>query len=182
MKPEHVAPYKEAVYVASLTAGAPCRTKWMPSTATLRNTWAAGKSLLAIWAISVRALSDTDHIWRYTGYQGFDTVSRQLRSDPLLVAHEARIAPMLQHRRNWLTQAFTFWQNHIDWATSDSVYELRTYQLQPGHLLEWERIWCVMATDKQAPRSRGASSLYRAARCMVLALGRTASRVSPVEV
>lgn len=49
---------------------------------------------------------------------------------------------MLQHRRNWLTQAFTFWQN-TDWDLGDGVYELRTYQLQPGHLLEWERIWYV---------------------------------------
>lgn len=84
----------------------------------------------------------TDHIWRYTGYEGFDKISREFRSDPLLLEHDARIAPMLQHRRNWLTQAFTFWQN-ADGAVGDGVYELRTYQLQPGHLLEWERIWYV---------------------------------------
>lgn len=70
-------------------------------------------------------------------------MSREFRTDPVLIEYRQRMAPLLQHRRNWLTQAFTFWKNHLDWAKTDSVYELRTYQLQPGHLLEWERIWYV---------------------------------------
>ncbi|CCU99222.1 unnamed protein product [Malassezia sympodialis ATCC 42132] len=94
------------------------------------------------WEVVVGDMGHFYHVWRYAGYEGFDKVSREFRSDPLLIEHHEHIAPMLQHRRNWLTQAFTFWQN-TDWDLGDGVYELRTYQLQPGHLLEWERIWYV---------------------------------------
>ncbi|WFD20013.1 hypothetical protein MCAP1_002257 [Malassezia caprae] len=125
VKPEHVVPYKQAVENMARQVDAK---------------YGGAAEHKGSFEVMVGDMGHFYHIWRYTGYEGFDKISRELRSDPMLIEHDAHIAPMLQHRRNWLTQAFTFWQN-TELALGDGVYELRTYQLQPGRLLEWERIW-----------------------------------------
>lgn len=51
-----------------------------------------------------------------------------------------RIAPALQSHSTWLTQAFTFWKPTLP-APATGIYELRTYHLKPGNLLQWERDW-----------------------------------------
>lgn len=51
--------------------------------------------------------------------------------------------PLTYGRQNWITQAFTFWNPTLPPKNLDSIYELRTYFLKPGNLLEWERDWLV---------------------------------------
>lgn len=57
-----------------------------------------------------------------------------------------RICQTLASRSNWLTQEFAFWETappHTS-AAPHPIYELRTYHLKPGVLLEWESNWYVL--------------------------------------
>lgn len=62
------------------------------------------------------------------------------RTDTLWKEFESKLRPMLIKRENQICLEFAFW------ATSKpkfdgGVYELRTYLLKPGRMLEWEQNW-----------------------------------------
>ena len=50
------------------------------------------------------------------------------------------ILPLIQSRSNQLCQEFAFWQTAQPQQLG-GLYELRTYTLRPGALLEWEHEW-----------------------------------------
>lgn len=80
----------------------------------------------------------SDHIWQYDGYAGYDA-HRALNSKRSQELDQA-LRPLLSSRSNWITQEFAFWPTCKPRVT-DGLYELRTYHLKPGHLLEWEQHW-----------------------------------------
>lgn len=51
--------------------------------------------------------------------------------------------PHLQSRAMQLNQEFAFFPTAPPHAQG-GLFELRTYQLQPGALLEWENVWYVL--------------------------------------
>lgn len=69
------------------------------------------------------------------------------------------ILPLVSRRQNWLTEAFTLWTPALEYRDPTKIYELRTYHLKPGHLLEWERDWYVHLSDPGAPGSKHAAPL-----------------------
>ncbi len=113
--------------------------------------------LLASWRHHVGALDTFTHIWQYDGYAGYDRARLALADSPLHAELEGKLAECLLSRDNALGQEFAFWptakkvnkektpaggvertqqQKEQDW-----LFELRTYQLKPGMLLEWETHW-----------------------------------------
>lgn len=50
--------------------------------------------------------------------------------------------PHLNSRASQLTQEFAFFPTTPP-QEKGGVFELRSYQLKPGTLLEWENTWCV---------------------------------------
>lgn len=102
------------------------------------------------------------HIWEYNNYPGYietqkllrkDVVSRNwtdfshmAANDSALQRYQAflrQLAPMLRSRQNQMLLEFAFWQGSTQPAPSaeESIYELRSYLLKPGKLLEWETEW-----------------------------------------
>ncbi|WFD31405.1 hypothetical protein MSPP1_002440 [Malassezia sp. CBS 17886] len=92
------------------------------------------------WEVIVGDMGNFYHIWKYQGYAGYDKVLRD-RANPLQMELQSQLLPLIERRRNWLTQAFTFWTPGLPCRAPNSIFELRTYHLKPGHLLEWERDW-----------------------------------------
>lgn len=82
----------------------------------------------------------SDHIWEYGGYAGYDTSMAALSKSTILSEMYAAIRPLIKGRTNFLCQEFAFWPTAEPQAKG-GVYELRTYHLQPGKLLEWEQHW-----------------------------------------
>jgi hypothetical protein len=105
-----------------------------------------------------------DHIWDYDGYGGYDASSAALQSSEVRQSSctvesiytdalhsypkeykvfTRKLRQTLAARSNWLTQEFAFWETAAphESATPDPIYELRTYHLKPGMLLEWESSW-----------------------------------------
>ncbi|PWN46696.1 NIPSNAP-domain-containing protein [Violaceomyces palustris] len=96
--------------------------------------------LTGSWEVTVGDLETFYHIWEYDGYAGFDQAHLALSKDPAFQKFQSSIRQLLSDRSNWLTQEFSFWPSSPP-RTTNGLYELRTYHLKPGHLLEWEQHW-----------------------------------------
>lgn len=96
--------------------------------------------LTGSWEVVVGDLETFYHIWEYDGYAGYDKAEAALRQDADFEQFTKQLRPLLSNRSNWLTQEFSFWPSSPP-RTTNGLYELRTYHLKPGHLLEWEQHW-----------------------------------------
>ncbi|GAA5900290.1 hypothetical protein JCM6882_002298 [Rhodosporidiobolus microsporus] len=99
--------------------------------------------LTGSWEIVVGELDTFVHVWEYEGSAGFEQTKGAIReSRGHLETFNHEILPLLQSRTSQLNREFRFWQTSPP-ATKGGLYELRTYQLKPGALLEWEHEWRV---------------------------------------
>lgn len=117
-------------------------------------------ALLGSWHVHIGEQDTFFHIWRHESYAAYDAAHALGSPASLIYAElEPRLAPTLRQRSNWLAQEFAFWPTvtqvpkaqhfekmhgivpaphliHQDW-----IFELRTYHLKPGSLLEWSSYW-----------------------------------------
>ncbi|KAI5474856.1 NIPSNAP family protein [Pseudohyphozyma bogoriensis] len=99
--------------------------------------------LFGSWEIVVGEVDTFVHIWEYEGLPGFESVKNKVKnSQGHLEFFNHDILPLVQRRTSQLCQEFAFWQSAAP-AVNGGIYELRSYDLQPGKLLEWEHEWRV---------------------------------------
>ncbi|KAH9486253.1 Protein NipSnap-like protein 2 [Psilocybe cubensis] len=79
------------------------------------------------------------HILEYENYAGYDKTTQLVRSTEHLEAYRAML-PFLTSRTTQLNQEFAILPTAPPHAEG-GIFELRTYQLKPGTLLEWENTW-----------------------------------------
>lgn len=96
------------------------------------------------------------HILEYENYAGFDKATQIIRNSEVwfpyitprsllksflkhLAAYKAML-PFINGRSSQLNQEFAFLPTAPPHAEG-GVFELRSYQLKPGTLLEWENAW-----------------------------------------
>lgn len=79
------------------------------------------------------------HILEYENYAGFDKAWEKIRGSEHERAYKA-LLPHLVSRNAQLNQEFAFMPTAPPHARG-GIFELRTYQLNPGTLLEWENTW-----------------------------------------
>ncbi|VDB87517.1 unnamed protein product [Peniophora sp. CBMAI 1063] len=79
------------------------------------------------------------HILEYENHAGFDRTWNKLLNSEHAKAHDA-LRPYLRARSTQLTQEFAFLPTSPPHAEG-GIFELRSYQLNPGALLEWELTW-----------------------------------------
>ncbi|KAF9206175.1 hypothetical protein BGZ49_002880 [Haplosporangium sp. Z 27] len=80
------------------------------------------------------------HIWEFDGYLGHSQEMDRLRRDPVYQKFLKDLRPMLLSRDNQICLEFAFWKSRPP-VDLGGVYEMRTYLLKPGNLLEWETNW-----------------------------------------
>jgi len=91
------------------------------------------------WEVIVGDLDCFVHITEYENYAGYDRSSQLIAGSE----HESRrkaLLPLLTSRSLQLNQEFAFLPSSPPRAKG-GIFELRTYQLKPGTLLEWETTW-----------------------------------------
>ncbi|KAM0746897.1 NIPSNAP-domain-containing protein [Meredithblackwellia eburnea MCA 4105] len=99
--------------------------------------------LLGSWEIVVGEVDTFVHIWEYEGLPGFEITKAAVKeSKGHLEFFNHDILPLVQSRTSQLNQEFNFWQSAPP-EVRGGIYELRTYTLKPGALLEWEHEWRV---------------------------------------
>ncbi|KAI9202855.1 NIPSNAP-domain-containing protein [Polychytrium aggregatum] len=96
--------------------------------------------LFGSWTTEIGDLDQAVHVWEYNHYPGYTETKALLAQDLAHREFEKKLRPMLRQRKNQIMLEFAFWAGSPP-AAHGGVYELRTYQLKPGRLLEWETEW-----------------------------------------
>uniref|UniRef100_A0A8D3BVS6 Nipsnap homolog 2 n=1 Tax=Scophthalmus maximus TaxID=52904 RepID=A0A8D3BVS6_SCOMX len=81
------------------------------------------------------------HLWRYRGgYPALTEVMNKLRQNKDFMDYRSERGKMLLSRRNQLLLEFSFWNEPVP-RSGPNIYELRSYQLRPGTMIEWGNYW-----------------------------------------
>ena len=82
----------------------------------------------------------TVHIWEYQRYHGYHSSLHNISSHPEYPEFESKLTSLITSKKISLMQEFSFWPTtpprHLG-----GIFELRSYTLHPGNLLEWETHW-----------------------------------------
>ncbi|KAJ3393889.1 hypothetical protein HDU84_000852 [Entophlyctis sp. JEL0112] len=96
--------------------------------------------LFGSWQTEIGNVDQVVHIWQYDNYPGYDG-SMELRvRDAARNEFMRKLRPMIVSRKNQIMLEFDFWYTSEP-AKLGGIYELRTYNLKPGRLLEWKSEW-----------------------------------------
>jgi len=79
------------------------------------------------------------HILEYENYAGYDKTVELIRNSEHASSYKA-LLPYVTSRSTQLAQEFAFFPTAPPHAQG-GIFELRSYQLKPGTLLEWENTW-----------------------------------------
>jgi len=95
--------------------------------------------LTGSWETLVGQQDTFIHILEYENYGGYDHTTELIRGSP----HEKdfkELLPYLTSRNLQLNQEFAFFPSSPP-HEEGGIFELRSYQLRPGALLQWETAW-----------------------------------------
>ncbi|WVQ94302.1 hypothetical protein IAU59_001381 [Kwoniella sp. CBS 9459] len=100
--------------------------------------------LTGSWESIVGTVGEFTHILEYEGYKGYDETIRALRHSKEMSSLHNDILPFIQSRQHQIISEFSFWPSsppHDSGYPDGGIFEMRSYQLQPGKLLDWEYAW-----------------------------------------
>ncbi|OWZ79082.1 nipsnap family protein [Cryptococcus neoformans Bt85] len=109
-----------------------------------RNGQLGGVKLMGSWESIVGDVGSFTHVLEYEGYKGFDATRRAIAADKGMSALQSDLLPHLASRQHQLLSEFSFWPSsppHDSGYPDGGIFEMRSYLLQPGKLLEWEYAW-----------------------------------------
>ncbi|KAJ2613018.1 hypothetical protein EV177_002715 [Coemansia sp. RSA 1804] len=98
--------------------------------------------LVGSWETDIGDLDTAIHVWEYQGYPALSEAYTLYKTESAYRELHQRLLPLLRKRNSQVMLEFKFWQTHPP-VTKGGVYELRSYMLKPGTLLEWEQNWRV---------------------------------------
>ncbi|GAW26170.1 putative nipsnap family protein [Rosellinia necatrix] len=96
--------------------------------------------LVGSWRTEVGDCDTFVHIWEYQRYQGYHESLNTISKQPGYDEFTAKLKTLLKHKQTSLMQEFSFWPTTSP-RKLGGVFELRSYTLHPGNLLEWETHW-----------------------------------------
>ncbi|KAH7104862.1 NIPSNAP-domain-containing protein [Auriculariales sp. MPI-PUGE-AT-0066] len=95
--------------------------------------------LTGSWETVVGETDQFVHILEFENYGGYDRTTQLIRESQHAEAYRA-LLPFVNSRTHQLNQEFAFFPTAPP-HSQGGIFELRTYQLKPGVLLEWEHTW-----------------------------------------
>jgi len=95
------------------------------------------------------------HLWRYSdGYNSFKQSNLRLAQEDWYQDMWMERSKMLTKRTNQLLYEFSFW-NEIVAREGPNIYELRSYHLKPGTMIEWANNWARGIQKRQKQEAVG---------------------------
>nr|XP_056715027.1 protein NipSnap homolog 1 [Euleptes europaea] len=89
------------------------------------------------------------HLWRFSGgYPALMECMNKLRQNQSYRDFQKERSKMLLSRRNQLLLEFSFWNEPLPRA-GPNIYELRSYKLKPGTMIEWGNNWARAIKHRQ---------------------------------
>lgn len=80
------------------------------------------------------------HIWEYQRYQGYHESIHNIANHPESAEIDRKLRSLIVSKKKSLMQEFSFWPTTPP-RKLGGIFELRSYTLHPGNLLEWETHW-----------------------------------------
>ncbi|PKS09585.1 hypothetical protein jhhlp_004202 [Lomentospora prolificans] len=111
--------------------------KWYPKMAGVENNKV---HLVGSWRTEVGDCDTFVHIWEYQRYQGYHESRNLIASHPEYPDFNKKLRTLIKSQNSSLMQEFSFWPTTPP-RQLGGVFELRSYTLHPGNLLEWETHW-----------------------------------------
>uniref|UniRef100_A0A673BTH7 Nipsnap homolog 2 n=1 Tax=Sphaeramia orbicularis TaxID=375764 RepID=A0A673BTH7_9TELE len=103
--------------------------------------WCYPCELVGTWNTWYGEQDQAVHLWRYRGgYPALTEVMNKLRQNKVFMDYRKKRGTMLLSRRNQLLLEFSFWNEPVP-RPGPNIYELRSYQLRPGTMIEWGNYW-----------------------------------------
>ncbi|KAF6803941.1 nipsnap family protein [Colletotrichum musicola] len=96
--------------------------------------------LVGSWRTEVGDCNTFVHIWEYQRYQGYHESIHSIGSHPQFSEFDKKLKSLIASKKTSLMQEFSFWPTTPP-RQLGGVFELRSYTLHPGNLLEWETHW-----------------------------------------
>lgn len=96
--------------------------------------------LVGSWRTEVGDCDTFVHIWEYQRYSGYHASLHSIQNHPEFPAFDAKLKTLINSKKTSLMQEFRFWPTTPP-RQLGGVFELRSYTLHPGNLLEWETHW-----------------------------------------
>ncbi|KOS20976.1 Protein NipSnap -like protein 1 [Escovopsis weberi] len=96
--------------------------------------------LVGSWRTEVGDCDTFVHIWEYQRYQGYHESRYSISHHPDFRDFNQKLSGLINSKNISLMQEFSFWPTTPP-RQLGGVFELRSYTLHPGNLLEWETHW-----------------------------------------
>ncbi|KAI9846023.1 MAG: hypothetical protein M1838_001473 [Thelocarpon superellum] len=111
--------------------------KWYPRMASMEENKV---HLVGSWRTEVGDCDTFVHIWEYQRYHGYHASLHSISRHPEFPAFDAQLKQLISSKNTSLMQEFSFWPTTAP-RSLGGLFELRSYTLHPGNLLEWETHW-----------------------------------------
>ncbi|KAF2642915.1 NIPSNAP-domain-containing protein [Massarina eburnea CBS 473.64] len=96
--------------------------------------------LVGSWRTEVGDCDTFVHIWEYQRYEGYHSSLNNIQHHPEFPQFDSKLKKLINSKRTSLMQEFSFWPTTPP-RRLGGIFELRSYTLHPGNLLEWETHW-----------------------------------------
>ena len=108
-----------------------------------------GCDLMASWTVKVGDMDQCVHLWRYTGgFSKIDQTHTLLATDQDYNKLQNEQLQFLRSRHLQYVLAFSYWPK-ITPRESGNIYEMRSYRLKPGTMIEWGNNWARAINFRQ---------------------------------
>lgn len=100
-----------------------------------------GAELAGSWTVEIGDQDEAIHLWKYPGgYPVLNNATQIYRTDQDFIEYRINRNKMLRSRKNQILLAFSFWGD-VQPRQGKWIYELRSYTLKPGTMIEWGNNW-----------------------------------------
>ncbi|KAJ5111134.1 hypothetical protein N7532_001669 [Penicillium argentinense] len=97
-------------------------------------------NLVGSWRTQVGDNDTFIHIWEYQRYEGYHASLHNISQHPEFRDFDHKLKSLIKSKKTSLMQEFSFWPTTPP-RRLGGLFELRSYTLHPGNLLEWETHW-----------------------------------------
>lgn len=112
-------------------------SKWYPRMAQMEENRV---NLVGSWRTQVGDNDTFVHIWEYQRYEGYHSSLHSISQHPEFPEFDRKLKNLIKSKKTSLMQEFSFWPTTPP-RRLGGIFELRSYTLHPGNLLEWETHW-----------------------------------------
>lgn len=106
--------------------------------------------LVGSWTVQVGDMDQALHLWRYKGgFAGLDKTKHSLKQNSEYQSFQKSIGQTVRSRHLQYLLAFSYWPTIETRSGANNIYEVRSYSLKPGTMIEWGNNWARAISHRQ---------------------------------